>query len=236
MNLQDVFDFINFIINKEQSGKYITPREFTLLLRHANFKYFKKYYDVPEEYQVGQPLSRIQWELTTTAKKRLARFMTSATVVYGDVPQTPDATTIYIDTNGVGTYPTNMFYYDFFATASGIGRFVKSYEFESIKTNPVTFPTASRPIATWREQQIHFASGDAQITQFHYLRYPNTPNYAFTVSAADVVTYDPDNSTELDWDEESIWDIIQMILEDAGMGIDRAEVIQYANNRITKGT
>ncbi len=238
MNLQDVFDFINFIINKEQSGKYITPREFTLLLRNASLVFFKRYYDVPEEYQVGQPLSRIQWELTTAAKKKLKRFM----AISDTLP----------DSDGYLTSPSNMFYPDYFSTSTGVGRFVKGYEFDSILTNPVTFPTEKRAIATERSNTvIEFAPKDLSVLNFHYLRIPNEPTYDFYIDADDNIVYlRPDEtspstgatpankaseSVELDWDIECIWDIIQIILENVGIAINRGEVIQYANTKQTKG-
>jgi hypothetical protein len=240
MNLGDVLDFINFIINKEQSGKFISPREFTLMLRHANYKFFKKYFDVPEEYQVGQPLSRIQWEITAVAKKKLRRFMVAL-----------DSTGVSIDSEGFFTIPLDMFFYDFFSSTTGVGRFVKGYEFDSILHNSITFPTQKRPIATIKGLEVKFAPADIIIDTFNYLRYPEEPNFDFYVDVNDNVIYlEPgqtspptgtppshlSESVELDWDVECIWDIIQYILEDVGLGINRAEVIQYANNRQTTGT
>lgn len=235
MNLRDVFDFINFIINKEQSGKYISAREFSLLLQHASLKYFKRYFDVPEEYQVGQPLSRIQWELTTTAKKKLTRFFKSASVTI---------------TNSQANYPSDIFYVDYFTTSTGVGRILKGYQFDSIKNNPITMPTEKRAIATLRDNHIEFAPSSLSSVMLHYLAYPDTPNYMTYVDTNDNEVYLPpgqmspadgtpantlSTSVELDWDIESVWDIIQIILEDVGIGVDRADVIQYANTKQIKG-
>lgn len=243
MNLQEVFDFINFIINKEQSGKFISPEEFTLLLRNNSIKFFKKYYDVPEEYQVGQPLSRIQWEITIAAKKRLQRFMITASAANGNA--------LTVDSDGFADLPDDIFYYDYFNTDLGVGRIVKGYEFDSISQNPITFPTDKRPIATIRNTKIQFLPTNLTNLQFHYLRYPNEPNYDYYIDQNDNVIYlapgetspptgtppnKPSESVELDWDTESVWDIIQYILEDVGIGVDRGDVIQYANNKQVKGT
>jgi len=240
MTLNDVLDFINFIINKEQSGKFISPWEFTLMLRNASYKYFKRYFDVPEEYQVGQPLSRIQWEITSVAKKKLRRFMV-----------TLGADDVTIDDDGFYEVPEDMFFYDYFSSSTGVGRFVKGYEFDSIENNSVTFPTEKRPIATVRGDSIQFSPATITIGTFSYLRYPDEPYYDYYVDENDNLIYlAPDDtspstgtppnhaseSVELDWDVECIWDIIQYILEDVGIGINRAEVIQYATNRKTTGT
>lgn len=243
MNLQDVFDFINFIINKEISGKFISPREFTLLLQNNSFKYFKKFYDVPEEYQVGAPLSRIQWELTTTAKKKLQRFQVTASQANGNA--------LTVDANGYANMPSDIFYVDYFNNDQGVGRIVKAHVFDDIKTNPITSPTKRDPIATIKQNRLQFAPQPDNTLEFHYLKYPATPNFDFYTDTNDNVVYLPPGTTspadgtpanhtstsvELDWDDESIWDIIDYMLDDIGMGVDRADVVQFANTNQAKGT
>ena len=242
MNLQEIYDFIGFIINKEQSGKYISPNEFTSLLRAANYRFFKKYFDVPEEYQVGMPISRIQWELTDTVKRKLSRFMESNDEANGNALAV---------TNGFATLPTDMFFHDYFASSKGLGRILKGYQFNSIKNNPVTFPTEDRPIATVRNNTtIEIAPNTLTKVDFYYLRRPKDPKYDFYVSAQGKTVYlapgetspstgvpanKASESVELDWDQDCIWDIIALILEDVGMSITRGEVVQYANQKQATG-
>lgn len=243
MTLQEILDFIYFIINKEQSGKFIKPDEFTGLLRSANYKFFKKYFGVPEEYQIGVPMSRIEWEITDVIKEKLSRFMVSLDEANGNALEVM---------NGFATKPSDMFFADYFTSPSGHpGSFRKGYQFDSQKQNPVTSPTERNPIATVRADMIEFAPDTMANVNFYYLRRPNEPKYDFYVDTNDNVVYlapgetspsdgTPANhvstSVELDWDIDCIWDIIEIILEDVGIGINRAEVIQYANQKQIKGT
>lgn len=236
MNLQSFLNFLNFIINKEQSGRFISPTEFTLLLQVANYKFFKKYFDVPEEYQVGVPMSRIQWEITDVVKEKLSRFMVETTIVL---------------TNGVGAKPADMFFEDYFTSSSGLGRILKGYEFEKAKNNAVTKPTESYPAATIKNTTIEVAPSTLTSITFNYLRRPNEPIFDYYVDTNDNIVYlapgetspadgTPANhlstSVELDWDIDCIWDIAYYILEDIGMGINRETIVQYANNKQIKGT
>ena len=243
MNLQDIFNYINFIINKEMSGKFISPNEFTLLLQNNSFKYFKKFYDVPEEYQVGAPLSRIQWELTTTAKKKLQRFQVTRSTTNGNA--------LAFDPLGFSSIPDDVFYIDYFNNDTGVGRFIKAHVFDSVRTNPITMPTKKYPVGTIKSNRLQFNPVPDDTFEFHYLRYPEVPFYDFYTDANDVVHYLAPNETspadatpankasesvELDWDDESVWDIIDYILDDIGMGIDRPDVVQFANQSQVKGT
>ena len=242
MNLQDLLDFLNFIINKEQSGRFISPREFTLLLREANYKFFKKYFDVPEEYQIGNPMSRIEWELTDVVKEKLSRFMTELSFKNNN----PLAVS-----NGIAQKPADMFFEDYFASSSGLGRILKGYEFEKISRNPVTGPTEDYPIATIKSNTIQVAPETITAISFHYLRRPEEPNFDYYVDENDNIIYlepgetspttgnpanHPSESVELDWDVDCIWDIAYIILENMGIGINREQVIQYAQTKQIKGT
>lgn len=243
MNLQELFDFINFIINKEQSGKCITPSQYTLVLRKANYSFFKKYFDVPEEYQVGMPMSRIQWEITDVTKEKLSRFMVALDAA--------NANPLGL-TSGFATKPTDMFFTDYFTSPSGgVGSFRKGYQFDSQKINCVTAPTEKHPIATIRGGNIEFAPSSMETVNFYYLRRPLDPNYDFYLDEDDNIIYLPPGETspttgtpadhdsesvELDWNVDCIWDIVEIILEDVGVGINRGEIVQYANQKQVKGT
>lgn len=235
MNLQEFLIFLNYIINKEQSGKFISPNEYSLLLQRGSLKYFKKYFDVPEEYQIGMPMSRIQYEITDTVKKKMARFMKSAT-----------KDDLGMGWSNVANIPTDLFQFDFFEYTNGVGRQVKGYQYKKLINSSIKAPTESKPIMAIINNQMNFNPRPDDGFLFHYLRYPNTPNYDFYVDDNDNIIYLPPGSTvpqdnrastsvELDWDIESIWDIAELILQDIGMSINRGEVIQYANQRETEG-
>jgi hypothetical protein len=241
MNLQELLDFINFIINKEQSGKYVSPSQYTLLLISGSYKFFKKYFDVPEEYQIGMPMSRIQWEITDVVREKLSRFWVAMDSV--------NALTL---TQGFAEKPTNMFFTDYFTSPTGgVGSFRKGYQFDSQKNNVVTSPTEVNPIGTIRGGNLEFAPSSMETVNFYYLRRPLDPYFDFYVDDNDNVIYLKPGETspasgatpashaslsvELDWDIDCILDIIEIILEDIGVGINRSEIVQYANQKQVKG-
>ena len=64
MNVDQLYQFINFIANKESSGAHMGPDEFNELLPRAQDDFFIKRYGVPEDYQPGRPFPRQAFELT----------------------------------------------------------------------------------------------------------------------------------------------------------------------------
>lgn len=242
MNLQELLDFLNFIINKEQSGRFINPKEYTRVLQRSSYTFFKKYFDVPEEYQVGMPQSRIQWEITDTVKEKLSRFMVQMDLANANRLQL---------TNGFATKPTDMFYMDYFISPEGgVGRLRKGYQMDKAKQSRLVPPTTAKPVATERGDRFEFAPNTMAEVDFYYLRRPNDPVFDYYLDQNDNIIYLPPGQTspstgnpanhvstsvELDWDVDCIWDIAQIILQDFGIGINRAEIVQYATQKESRG-
>jgi len=241
MNLFDLLDFINFIINKEQSGKHIDPQQFTLLLKRANYKFFKKYFGVPEEYRPGMAMASIQWEITDTIKDKLSKFMVS---------MDDDGGNPMVLTNGRAAKPADYFFRDYFSTTTGTGRFLKGYQFSNSLKNSVTFPTEKNPIGKLEGDQFVFAPNTLNKVNFYYLRRPLDPFFDSYLDEDDNMVYlapgetspgtaIPPNklseSIELEWDQDCLHDIVEYILQDIGVGINRNDIAQYAQQNKTLG-
>lgn len=65
-----------------------------------------------------------------------------------------------------------------------------------------------------------------------YLRRPAVPKFAYTNPSGRAPIYDPDNSTQLEWAEKDLLNIILRALAFAGVNITFAQLVGWAEGRI----
>ena len=70
--------------------------------------------------------------------------------------------------------------------------------------------------------------------EFTYYRLPNEPNLAMKYTSG-YAEYDAANSTELEWDNVNQLDILHKVMSDLGFSMEKAEVVQYAEQRKAQG-
>jgi hypothetical protein len=92
INVNEVYQYIEFLSRKAQSGGTFTPNEFNLVLPRVVKDLFRKYYGVPEEYQVGHPEPHIGADNTQLVRDYLSVFLTTKThnVTDGTFPNPAD--------------------------------------------------------------------------------------------------------------------------------------------------
>lgn len=97
MTVDEFYQWLNFIVNKEQSGA-IGPDKFNLGLKVIVLDKFKEIYGLPEDYRVNQPIPRVAYELTQKVGDDLTRkFLKS---VY-----------LSVDSRGQADFPSDYAHY-----------------------------------------------------------------------------------------------------------------------------
>ena len=92
MTLWEQWELVNFIANKDYGGNVIEPDRFNQLVKVANLDLFKVKLGLPEDYQLGAPLSRQYLDATQrlTDETRFLKVALPDEAVVADTISLPD--------------------------------------------------------------------------------------------------------------------------------------------------
>jgi hypothetical protein len=109
--------------------------------------------------------------------------------------------------------------------------FVNEDELPFALTSQSRAVSNSYPIAVDTATGFSIYPQTTQTGAYTYLRRPATPVYAYTLSGSDsrTVTYNSAGSTQLEWNEQYINNIIAKALVYVGVNMSEAEVFNFAN-------
>ena len=214
MNLGEVFDIFNLVIaDKAPDSEDLTAERFTTLLQYANKKHFNAAVD----------------------KKKWSS-LRPFTVVLG-----MDGTmALPIDSDGIAQLPAD--YFDHLSTRHQYlrngevkhsqVREVDDEKFDQMLTSFIEKPTKLHPILNIKSDYIRFAPSNLRYAIFAYIKEPTDPVFGVDYTAG-YPKYDASTSTELEWDNENILDIIFIMAKEFG-AIITIEQIQEAAQQKTK--
>jgi hypothetical protein len=229
MNINDVHKTILYFVNKEQNA-FITPAEIDLVLDKAQLVLFNQYHTNPK-----LP-SNVQ------AKN------------YGDSQRIDDALSAFkskytftslTSPSGVVTLPADyMHLISLFTTVynAQLGRNVYSSvqvmnEEELIERleSQVIPVTADDPIAIMNSQNRIQLFPEAPATGgVYYFKRPAVPVFGYTQSGR-TITYNPLTSTQLEWRDADIMNIIVIALSYYGLNMSSEMIAQFANVKEVQG-
>lgn len=226
-NINDVYEFVQFQLNKNQSGNTLSQDEFNRCAAWANLEYFKFNFGLPEQYQVGQPVAKINYENTQLITDRLKKFKQ-----FMGGKNLPD---LAIDINGYASYPPDYVHYSSIRYNGKDVIPVRDGNLGSALDNSITAPTKDYPIMVFYDDFMQFYPPDLGFVKFSYLRLPVTPFWAVSVGSDDSYTYLPNSSTQFEWPQECLTDISALILQYASVNLKSQLNITMAENRKDKG-
>ena len=204
MNLKEILHSATTVLNQEHPGLSFGIDRFNLVLKLANYDYFKKWSGLPEQWQPGQPVTSRGWEVAELNKEALRPFL---------IP-TQNYT---VDSNGQWAFPSNFVRLSdigYLNSVTGHWRPVKilaHQEKYDRLNNPITAPEYEYPIAVYENTFLQFYPVDLLNINIAYFRLPVTSIYVLKQENG-IDVYDPDNSVELEWNEQFHPDIIRMII------------------------
>ena len=229
MDLKVIHDTIRYYVNKDQQA-YISPQEIDNVLDKAQLVLFNQYHTNPK----------------LPAKVQAA--------VYGDSQRIDDALSIFKDKytfttgdtpSGIVTLPANYLHLlSLYTTqySNQLGRNVYSAvqvlnEEELIeRLNSQVIPvSAEDPIAIMNKQnKIQLFPEVATNGGVYYLRRPVAPVFVYTQSGR-TITYNQAGSTQLEWRDMDVNNVIAIALSYYGLNMSSGEVMQFDQAKQVEG-
>lgn len=241
MNVNEILQYVNFRLNKEQSGRSMTEDQYNLILSVINIEYMKWKYGLPEEYQPGSPIPRQFWEAT----QKITDDMRWAKVKMGG----QEGAKMMVDQNGIAQIPSDYLHYSsIWYTYSlnskdcGTKPATKVYPIEVLFdsqvgdriSHPVKGPTLKYPFCCFYNNYIEFWPKEISSVDFTYIRVPRTPVYAYTV-VNDEAVYNANGSVQLEWPVDCHADIANLIVSLASENLRDQFMKQVSEQRKERG-
>lgn len=231
MTLFEQWELIEYIANKDYQGNVITPDRFNQLIKVVNLDLFKIKMGLPEDYQVGMPLSR----------------------QYVDLNKRLNNETIFLKTQinpksvvaGILAYPANYFMdnslrYEYQRNIDGSPTVIPQHieilteqEYTDRSGNYTKAPSVKNPVGVLRADGIYIYPDTITSIDFNYIRYPNDPEFDYNVAEGYIT--DGGSSVEYEWEEHLHMDLTAMILRYVGINIREQQLESYAAERKAQG-
>jgi hypothetical protein len=231
MTLFEQWELVNYIANKDYEGNVVTPERIKQLMVVVNMDLFKVKMGLPEDYQVGQPLSRQYLDATQRLTDE-TRFLKSRAKNQAVAA-------------GVVAYPGDYFGFD--AMRYGYQRQVDGSpkviwkavepltedEYSDRAGNSIKEPTAKNPVCVMRSDGIHVYPVLIVQVDFNYVRYPVDPVFDY-VQETGYIT-EGGAPTEYEWPVHLHRDLTMMILSYIGINLREQQLEQYAEQHKAQG-
>jgi hypothetical protein len=225
MNLQEILNFVNLQVNKDQSGNALNKEEYNLCLKVANIEYFNWLYGLPQDYQPGRPIPRVAYEMNSYVTDSLKNFKIKMGGT--DAP-------MFVDSNGKSPYPEDYVHESSIRFQNSKVEIVKDDHVGDRLEHSIMKPEMKYPIVVFYSDHLQFYPKNLGKVEFTYLRMPTTPIYASTI-VNDGHVYDAANSTELEWPKSNHPDFLQFVLEYVAVNLREGMVYQNTLRRKAQG-
>lgn len=214
MTVDTVYQIMQYAINKSQNG-FFSPDEFNLVINQAQTQFLDYLLGEFQTYQVGRPISRVQYGNNETTRQRLTPFIKSATLT--------------VDGNGVVNYPSNYQQTDTMWTSSyGRVKFVSQDHLASYLSSRID-PIATNPIYMLNMYGFKFYPNTIGSAIVNYIETPNEIVWGYTVDGNGLPVYNAGTSVDPRWYDVDMMEIIARALRIVGVNLQSNVVSQYAN-------
>lgn len=216
MTVDAVYRTINYIIRKNQNGT-ITPSDFNNIINVAQTSYMNYLLGEFQKYIPGRPMAPATFGQNEDIRQRLTPFIS-----------TPVALTINAIT-GIASYPADYAAQDAM-TYGQYNRRVKYIQQDRLDThlNSRINPISTHPVYLQIDNGLQFYPVNLGTANFSYIRQPATINWGSTTDIYGRKIYDPGTSTDPEWYDLDMLDIIVRALAMIGVNLQAGAVQQYA--------
>ncbi len=175
VNVNDVYQTVLFILNKEQRG-YMTPPEFNKVGAQVQNQIFEKYFEDLNYFLRMQPTDNEYADRVKVTEEKITYFETSNDLSGGNPF---DLTTLPV---GEKLHRLGTVEYDNGVEISEL-QFVSHHELNLIRRSKLTKPTLVRPVYTLNNLSVLKSSPDIGTLTINYVRKPVDPLWAFDINA-----------------------------------------------------
>jgi hypothetical protein len=235
MTIDALYQWINFMANKQQSGA-VSPDEFNLCLDALYLEPLKVKLGLPELYQVGQPTAPQSYQVSQTITDDVQRFILEA-----DVNK---------NSQGFFTIPTNYVAFSsirYIYVEAGDGcnaepivqdNFIEAVtdgELAIRTSNTIVPPTLDFPICAFYQQGIKVFPKDIDTIKLTYVRKPNKPFRNYTITPNDENIFNPIGSVDLEYPDIMHNDFAVIVAKYFGINLKDGDLINFATTRQMAG-
>jgi hypothetical protein len=229
MNINDIHNTILFILDKEQDG-FVTHGEIDDMLDRAQLVLFNQYFNNPKIPASAQPQSYTQ---NQRVHDSLSAFKQRATFVNGDTPS--GVLTLPVDFMNLLSLYTTVYNNTLARNVYSAVQILAEDELIMRLESQVIPVTADDPIGIMnKENKIQLFPEVAQSGGIYYLRRPVKPVFGYTQSGR-TITYNSGTSTQLEWKQNDIMNIIVIALQFLGFNLSANDVVQFADAKDKQG-
>lgn len=214
MTVNEVYELMKYIINKEQSG-YLSPTEFNNNMNFAQNSYISFLLGTLQMYVPGRPIAKVELGQNSVVRQRL----TPSIYEYN----------LTIDGSGYSPYPGDFLQVDAMWSIYGYNRIRWTDQDRWYSTyNSVIDPIATNPIYRIRDIGLQFAPDNIGAAKMSYVRVPPAIIWGYTLDGNGVEVYDPATSADPIFDNTAILEIMARALRMSGVNLQAADVSNYA--------
>ncbi len=216
MNVNEVFQLINYISNKNLNGGNITPDNFNLIINQASVSYASFLLGTLQKYSHGRPMAPVEFGQNQVVRQRLTP------IIY--------VTVLGVDAAGFSPYPGDFMQPDAMWSIYGKDR-IRSVQQDALYSvyNSTIDPIATNPIYLIEDDGFRFYPETILQARLSYVRIPPRVYWAYTLDVDGLPAYDPANSIDPVFDDVAMLDIIVRALAMVGINLQASAVNQYAS-------
>lgn len=232
MTIDEMYKWVNFVANKSESGA-ISPDEFNMACSVVNLTFLKLKVGLPEEYQIGMPLSRQMYQVSQKITDDVKFLITKTTInrSVSDYFALPNDYAAYSKL----TY-RNVINKDCGAVLNVRPiEVVTDSEFADRMDNSITYPSTRSPIANYTSYGLEIEPKDVLTCELTYLRIPTTPIRQYTINGNDESVYNPVGSVDFAYPVTTHNDICMRILGYFGVNVRDEFLVQISESQKDKG-
>jgi hypothetical protein len=231
MTLYEQWSLIQYIVNKDYQGNIIEPDMFKQLVKVANMDMFKIKMGLPEDYQIGTPLSRQYVDLNER--------MTDETLFL----KKRDSSTAV--SSGKFAYPNDYFQavsirYNYQRNIDGVATVIPrpvqrltEDKYSARAGNWTKKPSTLNPVCVLRSDGIYVYPDTITEVDFSYIRYPNDPVFDYVLNTGYIT--EGGSPTEYEWPKILHNDLTRIILGYIGINLRSEQIQGYAEMHKKEG-
>lgn len=233
MTVQELYEWVNFLANKQQSGE-ITDSNFNTALSVVNIELFRYETGMPESYQIGSPQPPVAWQLTNTISDDLRSFIVNVPI--------QKVNDFYAYPADYGVFSSMWFNYTMNSTNGGQPTYQKRWvepvsdsELRLRLISTIKPPSNFYPIAAWYNNGFKVFPDNINRIELTYLKVPATPVRGFTQAANDQTIYDPTTSVQLEYPQTLHPNFAVRVARYYGVSIREEELYAWMQERKREG-
>lgn len=222
MTIQEIHDYILYILDKEQGG-YVSSDEIDMALDRAQMTIFRHYLGNTRQYQVGREIPPVAYGMTAVVNEALMPFRTTTSTAASS--QTINYT--------FGTEPISFIAVDYTTAAGGYvqAEVVAQEEFDYRRDSIVHAPSEEYPVVDFMAYNksalgvtLRYLPGTLSGRTFtiHYLRRPVAPDLGTSVT--------------LEWNEIQLNEIMNEAIQILSTNTQNQIAAGFGNNKVNTGS